>query len=232
MIEQINDDKMKAVLRKVKKLLRLAGGGKDDEGQSALLMAQRLLADNRLSMSDISMGESKEIQKNVVEGDGTEYTRLQWWMKSLANIIGENFRCYSYIRSYGRKTKIIFLGLEEDIAIAKTVYDFALSSIKFHSDAYCKRNNIVGDRAKTMAIKNDYISGYLSGLQTMFKEQVAHEGWGLVLVKDALVVKEMDNMKLGKAKATKASRSGDDDAVSSGYEKGKQFSTGRKKIGG
>lgn len=233
MAQQLNDEKMKIVLRKVQKLLRLAGNGADDEGQSALLMAQKLLAENKLSMNDLDIADKEQVQqKNVVEGDGTEPTRLQWWMKTLATIIGENFRCYAFIRSVGNKTKIVFLGLEEDVAVAKSVYDFALSSVKFYSDAYCKRKGIVGDRAKTIAIKNDYISGYLSGLKAKFVEQVSREGWGLVLVKDALVVQEVEKLKLRKGSATRQSYQGDADARNAGFEKGKQFSAGRKQIGG
>lgn len=233
MVEQIDDVKMKAIIKKVQKTMRLAGSGNDDEGQSALLMAQRLMAKYNLSMGDVELDSEYNInEKNIVKGDGTEFTRLQWWVKDLSRIIADNFKCYVYTTSNeNRRKKIVFVGLEQDVAICKSVFDFALSSIKFFSDVYVKRNNISGDRRTTMAVKNDYIGGYLWGLNDKFKEQVERENWGLILVKDALVVQEYEKLNLKKGRATRRSSHGDLKAKQEGYNQGKQFSHGKNRIG-
>lgn len=234
MAKQIDDAKMKAIVKKVQKAMRLAGNADDDEGQTSLLMAQKLMAKYNLSQSDIDIEGYEEFDrdnKNVVEGDGTEYTRLQWWMKSLASIIADNFKCYTFFRTYNGKSKVVFMGMEQDVAIAKTVYDFAVSSIKFFSDIYIKRNKLGGNRSQTMAIKNDYISGYLNGLKAKFKEQVERENWGLIIIKDALVVQEYEKMDLRSGRSSTATMGGNSQARSDGFKQGKEFSHGTRRIG-
>lgn len=228
-----NVENMEDVIRKVQKLFALANDGNktSDESDTAMLMAQKLLAKHRLSMKDIEMANGKQSRK-AIYGDGTEYTRLQWWMKTLAMTISENFKCYTFVQHSYKKTKIVFLGLEEDIELCKMVYNFAVASIKFHSEQYMKFRGISGDRGLTMSIKNDYISGYLQGLSDKFKEQVSRENWGLILVKDALVVKEYNNLSLKAGKSSKRSSRGDADAKAKGYTDGMNFSHGQRTITG
>lgn len=217
-------ENMEDIIRKIKKCLALANDGKSsDESDTAMLLAQKLMAKNNISMQDVEY-QKENHTKNVVEGSGTEYTKLQWWMKSLANTIGENFRCYSFIRNWEGKTKIIFLGLETDVAICKVVYEYAVDSIKFFSDMYIKMRGVGGKRGTTIAIKNDYIAGYLLGLKDKFKQQIEKEGWGLVLVKDALVVRELEKLNISKGKPLKRKTNGDTEAREKGYNDGKNFS--------
>lgn len=229
----LNNDKekMDSVIGKIQKALALANDNNTqaEESDTAMLMAQRLMAKYNISMSDIEVEEEK---KDVVEGDGTEYTRLQWWMKDLSSIIGENFRCYNYMRTSRGKRKIVFLGLEQDVQICKTVYDFALNAIKFHSDKYVKSKGIKGDRGHTIAVKNDYIAGYLEGLREKFREQVEQEGWGLILVKDNEVIERFEDMGVKNETGGTRSTGGDQEAREKGYQDGKKFSHGRKQIGG
>jgi hypothetical protein len=221
------DDKSKNIediITKIKGCLALANDGADsDESDTAMLLAQKMMMKYNLSINDIDY-DNKPIRKNVMEGDGTEYTKLQWWMKSLALIIADNFRCYTFTRSFNKRTKITFLGLEQDIAVCKAIYEFALIKIKFHSDNYIKKRGIGGNRGTTIAVKNDYIAGYLQGLKAKFKEQVETEGLALILLKDALVVREYEGYTMGSGSRIKRKTSGDSDAMQKGYSDGKKFS--------
>jgi hypothetical protein len=215
---------MEEVVSKIRKLLALAhdSAKHSDESDTAMLMAQKLMAKNNIKMEDVNLDEPSN--KNVIEGDGSEYTKLQWWMKDLARIIAQNFKCYNYIRVYGNKSKIVFLGLEEDVSICRMVYQFALTAIKYHADNYIKRRGVTGDRGITLGIKTDYITGYLQGLQAKFKEQVQSENLSLILVKDALVVQRYEGMKFTKGRGSSASGRGDSQARGQGFTDGKQFS--------
>jgi Protein of unknown function (DUF2786) len=230
-VKEFDKEKMESVIKKIQKALALANDNKKnpEESETAMLMAQKLMAKYQLSMNDVEVADDS---KQAIEGDGTDYTRLQWWMKIVANIIADNFKCYCYLRTSNKKSKIIFLGLEHDVEICKMVYKFALSSIKYQADNYIRRSGVNGDRAYTVAVKNDYIAGYIQGLKDKFKEQVNKEEWGLVLVKDALVEQKFNELKLRSGRASQRSSKGDAEAQMQGYNDGKNFSHKKKAIGG
>lgn len=79
------------IIEKVQNLLELAyDAPNDEEGQTALLMAQKLMVKHNLSMSDVTT--ARKIDK-IGETVGTWEYRLPWWQEKLAAILGENFRC-------------------------------------------------------------------------------------------------------------------------------------------
>jgi hypothetical protein len=212
------------ILSKLQKMLKIANDNKShpEESQNALLKAQKLMAEHNLSMSDI--GIEQEFKKEVVNGQVTIPKKLAWWYKQLSSIIGDNFRCQPYMSTYNGKTSIYFIGLKEDVEIAKNVYHFAASAIKFHSDKYVKEKQREG--WLTQGVRVDFIKGYLSGLNDKFKEQVEKEGWGLILVKDNAVVEYIEEkMKFRKGTASSVRGAGDNEARKAGYEKGKAFSS-------
>lgn len=218
------------VLKKIQKALALSKNNPSaEESQTALLKAQELMAKHNLSFGDVEIG-NKSQNKDVIKGFGTEFTKLQWWMKELAGIIGDNFRCYNYLNCRYGKRRITFMGLKEDVELCTEIYKFAVEAIKTHSKAFLKRYKVSGDRARTNAIKNDYIYGYLSGMREKFKEQVEKNDWGLVLVKDALVVQKYNEMNLEKSEASKIKTAGSNKAHEEGYKDGKNFDHSRKRI--
>lgn len=70
------------IIEKIQNLLELAYDAPDDEeGQTALLMAQKLMVKNNLSMSDVT---TVKTQNNIGEAVGTWEYRLPWWQEQLA----------------------------------------------------------------------------------------------------------------------------------------------------
>jgi hypothetical protein len=264
------------VINKIKKALKIAEGSKNpEEAQTAMLTAQKLLAKHGLSMSDVKMDEVKK----EVTHEGIGLGKNLWYEKGLAAIIGENFRCYSYI-SHDRRnaTRIVFMGLKEDVEIAKEVFGFAVNAVEHHARRYVEdykrklnekygmpdtkdmtieeiekfasanyvrvnyyknqygdneaiykmrltmalRKQIVGN-IKTAGIKNDFIKGFLKGLQDKFKEQVAKESFALVLVKDEVVQSAYNSIKFRKADQSSVKSEGSFKAYQQGYEQGKTF---------
>ena len=219
------------VLKKVQKLLALSQDNpNENESQSAMLMAQKMLADNELSMNDVDMGE-KDSSKEVVEMDGTDWVRLHWWQKQLANIIADNFRCYNYMVTGGGKRKMVFMGTEQDAEIATEIFKFATLDIKYQSNQYLDSHGRKSSRSQNNAIKNDYIAGYLSGLKAKFAEQVEKEGWGLVLVKDDEVIERYENLGGMKSESHSRTSAEDNQAHEKGFKDGKNFDHNKKKIG-
>lgn len=221
--------KNEKVLARVQKLLALANGdANENESQSAMLQAQRLLATNNLSMDDVTIND--KVDKEVQEMDGTEWTRIPWWQKELSHTVAENFRCYVFMKSWKGKRKMVFLGTKEDTEVAVEVYKFAIEDIKYQARQYLRKRNIKGTRAMSNAVKNDYIGGYLQGLKAKFQEQVNKEGWGLVLVKDDAVVKKFEDMDMSSERSRSRSTVNDNDAHNKGYKDGKNFDNGRQRL--
>jgi len=279
----VNND----MLNKIQNLLNTTTdkGASEAEAQSAILLAQKLLAKHGLDMADVEANSGdKETKKEVVEGFGTEGIKMAWWHKTLARIIANNFRCYYFMRSYHKETRIVFMGVKEDVEIAKGIFKFASIQIEHHARQYRKTrkkeleqenlpkgfknfdideliqyagdngvrgyviSGILGKYDKEAmqrkyltleikdamdikidgpALRNDYIKGFIAGLDQKFKEQVEENKaeWGLVLVKDKdLVVAYEDISKNFKsARASSVSSSGDRQAYSAGVKQGKSF---------
>ena len=98
------------IIEKIQNLLELAyDAPNDEEGQTALLMAQKLMVKHNVSMSDI---EVQQANQAIGETIGTEEYRLPRWQVKLAAILGENFRCQTLRRRDRAKgvTQIIFFG--------------------------------------------------------------------------------------------------------------------------
>lgn len=277
------------MLNKIKNLLNTTteNGASEAEAQSAILLAQKLMAKHGLEMADVEANAGdKATKKEVMEGYGTEGVKLAWWHKRLAQIIADNFRCYYFLRVYYKETKIVFMGLKEDVEIAKSIFKFASIQIEHHARAYRKNRKkeleeqnlpkgfkhfsidevinyanesgvsdytvsgilakyekeamqkkyltleikkAMGIKIDGPALRNDYIRGFLAGLDEKFKEQVkANEAeWGLILVKDGDVVERYNELSKSfrTAKASSVSTSHDTGAYSAGVKQGKKFTS-------
>jgi hypothetical protein len=97
-----------------------------------------------------------------------------------------------------------------------------------------KLKEVLGLELNPSGIKNDYMTGFILGLDEQFREQVEQnkEEWGLVLVKDKEVVHYYENLNLRKGAASSAKRSGDAAARSAGFQQGKSWSAPRGGING
>jgi len=216
------------ILTKVKKLLALAENNTSaDESQNSFLKAQMLLIKHGLTMNDVAESDISNT-KNVLNTSIDESSRMAWWKKSLAHIISNNFRCKSFTSFKTANTRICIIGLEEDVNIATEIYNCAVRTIEHQSKLYVKLNKKNG---KSAGLKNDFIIGWLNGLEDKFKKQVESvKEYGLILVKDALVVAEVEKMKLRTGQRSKITANRDADARNAGYKQGNNFNGSSKMI--
>ncbi len=101
------------LISKIQKVLELANNNPSvEEGQTAMLLAQKLMIENNITMSDVSITEIKT--KEVVNQAVEESKVSSWWHQNLAVIIAENFKCKTYISRSHRIgiTSIKFVGLK------------------------------------------------------------------------------------------------------------------------
>lgn len=208
-------DVKESIIDKVRKVLALTHSNIDGEAKAALLMAQKLMAEHHLVMADVASVD-KTI-KQVVDDGVFESARMPWFYGKTARIIADNFRCYAYINRGYRSKTIQFIGLKEDVDLAKMVFSSALEMMNYHAKKYMKDNHLTG-----AGIRNTYIGGYMVGLKEQFDEQVKHNDWGLVLVKDAEVKSVYDKLNLRSVRS-KVRMTGDQHAQASGIDQGRQF---------
>lgn len=210
---------MEDVIRKIKKALALSHNNANaEESHTAMLLAQRLMAKHNLSMGDVRLSDQSD-QKEAVKGY-VRLSRVEWWQQSLAAIVATNFRCYPF---YSTGKYIGFIGIESDTKIAVDIFKFAVDAIKYHSSLYLKSRKESRSRKEANMLKNDYIQGFLIGLNDKFEEQVERESYSIILVKDEIVEQAYKKMNLKKGRSTMRTSANDNDAATQGYMDGKNL---------
>lgn len=203
------------IIETIKKLLaRAEGNSNEHESKVCILKAQKLMAQNNISMSQV---EDRSSIDDIIQGDVGEASRTSWWEKQLSVIIAKNFKVYVYIKKYYGKTQIVFLGRETDVNIAKMSFEFIEKAIRRLSRKYTVKHS------GGTGVKNDYIKGFLKGLREQFSEQVNKNQWGLVLVIDKDVTSVYNSIKLKKGQSSRIKTNYNQQAVSDGYNTGKNF---------
>ena len=227
------------VLHKVRALLNLARNGGDpesNEAQTALLMAQRIMAENGLNEVEVDDNPEEIQKKEILDDYATDFEKLSWWKKSLGRVIAQNFRCFSYLNKCKGYTRLAFMGLKHDTEIAIIAFSFATDYIRLGADLFMKayRKDYLlrtGGRpsiSQQRGVRNNYVEGWISGLEAQYADQVSKEGWGLVLTKDALVTQTYKNMDLKRGKSSQHTRRespAGQTAYAKGYSDGKGFSS-------
>lgn len=184
------------IIEKVQNLLELAyDAPNDEEGQTALLMAQRLMVKHNLSMSDIKTAQRNN---NIGETVGHWEYRMPWWKGQLAAVLGENFRCKTIRRRLVKKgiTQMIFFGYDTDVELCTKVYEGALLYLEYR----LKRLFPTVSKSRWKDYKKSYLLGFLEGLNQRFKEQIqSSEEFALVVQVPAEVLEEQ-RLRMGDLK--------------------------------
>lgn len=220
------------IINRVKKILARANSDHQGEAETAILMAQEILLKNGLTMEDVESIEEKD-EKEAVDNEVTTRNKtLKWYEKHICVVIAKNFRCEAYMSSKSknlsnRSTMLRLIGLKEDVTIAKEVISFTIRTAEALWKKYYKENNISDSRGKryTYAIKNDYFTGFIKGVETKLQEQVKEKA--LILVKDALVTQKFKELGMVRKTKTTKTTARRDDVVNAGYRDGRFASKGR-----
>lgn len=153
------------LIEKIKNLIQLANDNpSDEEGQTALLLAQKLMLKNNIALAEVEQfDEPKKFETSSTIAK--EANRILWWERELAYILAHNFRCF-YVDQRDRrlrKSRIIFFGEQQDADLVSKVFEAALLYLRYRLDRLSSRET---------SYKNSYLKGFLVALSRRFKKQV------------------------------------------------------------
>lgn len=217
------------LLDKIEKLFALANNNSNsEESARAMLKAQEMMAKYQISEKTVKRNANK-CPADVINRDVKLYVSLPWWHGELATIIAGNFRCKAAIavvaHSITKKTykTIRFYGHSSDVDICVETFEYAIKEINRNSRKYA--NSFKDDPTcdKIKAIKDNYIGGFLNGLNHKYRTQVNEKHWGLVLLCPKDVTTEFGKNIKGQY-TVKTPELGDyEKALQNGYMEGFRF---------
>lgn len=237
----MEENKLDAIIRKVKGLMAIANdAADDDEAQSAFLLAQKLMLKHNIEQSTIEDADKKE---DIVQGQASAYKTVFWYEKLLASIVSENFRVKGYVsmkrtnKHEKFKSAITFFGLAQDVKIAKEIFVLASEAIvlyaKRYIDNYYMRTGKPRTHKQTADLKNSYMRGFLSGLENKLDEQrfSLQEEFGLILLTPKVVEDEYATLRFQGASNVSTPCIEETAAYQAGYSEGEQIDYTKSTIG-
>lgn len=174
---------MNQILDKISKTLKLGtNNNNENEAQSAILAAQRLMAKYHISQEDINdfINENENTDTEVIEEKAENEMNNDKWKRRLMVTIAKNFRCDVYYHG----SKLVIVGEKEDILISKRIYLYAKQSIlnsfkKFYKENY---EPYAVNSSMRNKYKREFAFGFINGLREKFEEQKANSELSLVVV--------------------------------------------------
>ena len=217
--------------QRIKNLLDLASSPNEHEAKAAMLKAKELMFKHKITETDLEVDKDQKIIQIK-----TKYTFTQkgeFWMSSLAGIIADNYCCKMFCdREYrAQKLTIVFMGLEEDVKLCNSVFEYAVETARrIARQALANNRNYKSYTTKQKSLfKNSIATGFAIGVGVAFEEQKEkhqnEKDWALV-VTNTETKNAFDKMfEEGKLKTSRVkSHTVNTDAYNAGVEEGKQFS--------
>lgn len=157
--EELSPEKKEKMIDKIKKILKLAQDNPSmEEGLSAALQAQKLMAKYNIHEDEVTLEEIKDEITSVFSQQKHD-SQLHNWRKGLASVVARNFRCKTYLQG----GDVVFRGYKEDAKIALEVY-LSLYTIgdRLGSKAYTQQ---LSETGSGKGAYNSFVTGFLSGVE-------------------------------------------------------------------
>jgi hypothetical protein len=155
----------KKVLDKVKKLLAVGEckTANPNEAEQAILMAHKLLAENKLRISDIK-------DENEVMAGNLKVVGCKPFANRLMKVLSDNFQC-EYLTTYiGRKVSGFKLfGYSDAILLCQEVFIFTYKFIQREGIRLKEMTKYSRQHYRNVEI--DYANGFIDGLKAKLDEQ-------------------------------------------------------------
>lgn len=217
---------MENIKEKISKLLALSKSTYEAEAQSALLKAQELMAEHKLTIKDFDGSDKANIVKRALNVTCTSMTNP--WALKLATIVAKRYccKCFLYRAKKGKKKTIAFVGLEEDFAICERAYLFAYEFVKARCKRLVSQNRLLGFvETSCREACNAYGRGFCLGLGQAFRKQAEqHTEWALVMAVPSIVEAEVSDMTMEPIYTKKQKPSESNAFLTQGFQAGLSYS--------
>lgn len=232
-------EELDKVYEKISNMLRRASSTTfEAEREVAMKKAQKMMVEYSISMSELEERTGVKKAKEAVEVPVEILKKkTMWYVLDLYTRLAPHFRCKAFrYLGMGTNGTVGMVGLKDDVKIATEIIKFAMLSLEYFAECHVvnlvnKYNNMpINERppiyqrfvkkSDFVGEYNDYIRGYISGLNDAFakQEEENKQQWGLVLVMDNAVTEKIENMGFKKGRSRKGVASSGD---SSHFGKGK-----------
>lgn len=174
---------MNQILDKISKTLRLGTNNKNEnEAQTAILAAQRLMAKYHITQEEVDdfINENDKKDTEVIEEKAENEINNDKWKRRLIITIAKNFRCDVFYQG----SKLVLVGAKEDILITKRVYLYAKQAILNSFKIFFKENYkpYSVNNSLRNKYKREFALGFIKGLSEKFEKQKADSELSLVVV--------------------------------------------------
>lgn len=241
MNESVNKEDLAGVMRRVNKLLAIAGDDRANsaEAANAAAMAEKIMRKYQLDHEDIVRAEFKQkenfetVDACVVmkKGQAHKPEKVPPWASWLAVSCARLNDCevrFAFTRELGACVR--FFGYKADVQVCGWMFDYLTTVTIRNCRAFQKES------FRTKAESNSYRSGFVmrvnSALQAAKDAKVAEQpkttGTGLMVVKQQAVAEHFGEFTYGKAKEVKVSESS---AFSRGRADGSRVDINRRGLG-
>lgn len=227
----MSEDKLKAVIEKIKKLFALSSSSNEHEASLSLQRAKEMMLRYNVEEKDLVEVE------DIIEVDINVSNRFNIHNTTLAVHVGKAFNIKPLLiktkTGYHKvDQKIRFIGATSDIAVGTYVYSYLLNIIDTKANDYFEMIRYSKDKwspSGAKKVRSDYSYGFVSGvsknLETIQKEREVSNPYevqvekALVVVKNAKIDDYIKN-NVGKTKTVNRKLSYDRNAYASGQEAG------------
>lgn len=150
------------VIEKIRKLLTLGNNNpSQNEAESAIMKAHRLMAQHGINELDLESSQQKFTYTTLC----CEHKGDKMYRRNLGHIIADNFRCRFYLRG----GQVAFFGRNDDAVAARETFEYTYRFISRESDRlYRKRRN---EGFSGSGVVNSYALGFLQGLKEKLDQQ-------------------------------------------------------------
>ncbi len=244
MTDQQDKDDLAAIMRRVEKLLAIAGDDRANPAEAAAAagMAERIMRKYQLDHATIilaslrkgdDMDEVHCVAKGRVASTDAPITRVPMWAQFLSVPVAKLNDCVLKIRSSGDNASIVFQGFSSDVKVAGWMFDYLVAATNRLCLGFrASREFAVYGRKGAAAYRQGVVSGILSSLKLLIEEKLADQqqtstGRELVVVKSRAVAEHFGAMKLKSVKQNTSVGS----AYRSGRVDGARVKVGTRALG-
>jgi len=212
----------KSIIKKIQKLLSLAGSENENEAELAAAAASKMITQHNLSTQEVEMDQSYEnaevVEKNRLSQED------KWVLPIIKAFFFVSPMICSRVAGYNNKTgnvrrthTIKFVGEEVNVAVAKELYIFLVREYKILFTSY---------RIKTgckLSSRDSYYDGLTFGLTKKLKEvrSATESETGLVVLEDPKLKDFVKELYPTAKKTTRKANLNDRKAQSQGVTDGK-----------